>query len=374
MRLWAVACLAILCASVVGDARGSAFPGSNGKIAFWAGGIKSISPAGGNLAPVTRGSNADWFPTGNRLVFSRGGDLYTVRPDGGGIQQLTNTPERESEPTWSPDGALIVFSGVGGLWVMDSDGNNPIQLTTRDIDGSPSFSPDGRWIVFWRNGIALIRHDGSDFDRLTGCCQDIDPEWSPSGERILFTRCVRDGCLDAGDVWSMRRDGSDRRRLTTGAFTFTSAIAADGRRLAYEDDDGRGLHVLTLRTGAISLIADDARAIDPNWQPRCTIRGTDGNDELVGTPGRDLICPGGGNDVVHARGGNDVVFAAGGNDFVFGGAGKDVLVGGPGVDGLSGNDGNDLLNALGDAGDEIDGGSGNNLCRADVTDLAAGCS
>jgi hypothetical protein len=92
---------------------------------------------------------------------------------------------------------------------------------------------------------------------------------------------------------------------------------------------------------------------------RCTIKGTEGGDELRGTPGDDVICAKQGDDTITALGGDDYVFGAGGDDRIDGGGGRDHLlgelahdhiVGGPGSDWLYGEEGNDRLH--GEGGDD----------------------
>ncbi|GEK22040.1 calcium-binding protein [Cellulomonas xylanilytica] len=69
---------------------------------------------------------------------------------------------------------------------------------------------------------------------------------------------------------------------------------------------------------------------------RCTIRGTDGGDELLGTPGADVICAGAGDDRVSGLGGDDVLVGGDGDDTLLGGDGHDLLQGGWGSDVLDG--------------------------------------
>jgi hypothetical protein len=68
----------------------------------------------------------------------------------------------------------------------------------------------------------------------------------------------------------------------------------------------------------------------------CTIRGTDGPDDLVGTPRADVICAGGGDDRVAGLGGDDVLVGGEGDDTLLGGDGHDLLQGGWGADVLDG--------------------------------------
>lgn len=66
--------------------------------------------------------------------------------------------------------------------------------------------------------------------------------------------------------------------------------------------------------------------------PRCTVKGTPGDDRLQGTPGKDVLCGGAGDDVLRGRGGTDLLLGGRGADDLRGGPGRDVLIGGPGTD------------------------------------------
>lgn len=73
----------------------------------------------------------------------------------------------------------------------------------------------------------------------------------------------------------------------------------------------------------------------------CTIRGTDGPDQLRGTPGNDVICGLGGDDLLRGRGGRDRLIGGPGDDLLRGAGGDDLLIGGPGRDTGNGGVGSD---------------------------------
>jgi len=122
----------------------------------------SASPAG-----ETEGGNDDrqpnWSPAGDRILFQRRAlpdgqwDIYTIAPDGSGLQNVTDDPEAdETDASWSPGGSCIVYSTAGGtlsvpnIFAIAASGGQPVRVTfseTRE-DGAPSWSPDGQWIAF----------------------------------------------------------------------------------------------------------------------------------------------------------------------------------------------------------------------------------
>jgi len=129
-------------------------------IAFWEGNVN-----GGDLAAVfimrADGTNVrqvtpleldadhpEWSPDGSRLVFNNDahqsvGDIFTIRPDGGGLKRLTSvTPLglADFRPAYSPDGTQIVFnqgtSETTFVMTMKANGGGPVVLSA---DG---FGPD----------------------------------------------------------------------------------------------------------------------------------------------------------------------------------------------------------------------------------------
>lgn len=146
-----------------------------------------------------------------RILLWRGagpsGEIFLIRPDGGGREQLTWNDVWDGQPHLSPDGRRIVFASArvttpGGrpgqveIHVMDVDGSNTRQLTDGESDaGHPRWSPDGTRVAFVRydpvtfhGRILVMNADGSNVQPLItdSAASDVDPEWSPDGRKILF--------------------------------------------------------------------------------------------------------------------------------------------------------------------------------------------
>lgn len=122
----------------------------------------------GNARYLTRSRATDsgpaWSPDGRQLAFTsdREGpsDIFVLRPEGQ-LDNLTASELRDAEPAWSPDGERIAFvrseaeeNGqsvrASDVWVMAADGSEPRNLTDEPatIDAHPSWSPDGKRLVF----------------------------------------------------------------------------------------------------------------------------------------------------------------------------------------------------------------------------------
>ena len=95
-------------------------------------------------------------PTG-RLVFERAvddnTDIYMMDIDGTGLTRLTDSDGWDGTPSWSPDGKQIVFAserlGSPAIFIMDADGSNQRSLTSPDYASlMPVWSPDGSKIAF----------------------------------------------------------------------------------------------------------------------------------------------------------------------------------------------------------------------------------
>ena len=83
--------------------------------------------------------DAAWAPDGASIVFTseRNGsaDLYRVKPDGSGLERLTDSPAYDDQAAFSPDGRQLVFvttraGGTADLWTMDLQTRTAKALTS----------------------------------------------------------------------------------------------------------------------------------------------------------------------------------------------------------------------------------------------------
>jgi Tol biopolymer transport system component len=174
------------------------YPGHNGLIAFNA---------------VTDGQN----------------QIYTVRPNGHDLRQITHGPGEALVPDWSPDGRQIVF---------EFDGPNP-----------PPFC-----------SVEIMNADGSGITDLTGdrngC--EAQPSFTPDGQRIVFERFDDITFVDA--IWSMDLTGGDRHQITTSVDNGVTDpnVSPDGNTLSF-------------------VAADNLIGPPPNFEPAQGLFSTDLN-------------------------------------------------------------------------------------------------
>ena len=126
----------------------------------------------------------------------------------------------------SPDGRSLIYTvttsdlprakRVSHIWMMGIDGQGARQLTNDKGESSPSFSPDGKWILYLsaKDGssqIYLMPSAGAEAKKLTKISTGVsDPLWSPDGQWIAFTS-FRDG---NNEIYAMHADGTGVTRLT----------------------------------------------------------------------------------------------------------------------------------------------------------------
>lgn len=117
-----------------------------------------ITPGGGRYFDVAAGPSGSVFYASDAIGPA---NIWTIRIDGSGQQQLTYDLGRCYSPAVSPDGRTIAFhSNHGGswnIWKMDRDGRNLVQLTKDPRDSNwPQFTPDGKYIVYHHTGDKVL--------------------------------------------------------------------------------------------------------------------------------------------------------------------------------------------------------------------------
>jgi Tol biopolymer transport system component len=293
-RLAAVALVAVVLLALMPSGVALATqPGVNGRIAFMRfsdDGQPQVWVANPDLtqqSQLTAGTDDGWFPRWSpdaaRIAFSsyrtdpdpndeiEVHDVFTMRADGSDVRQITDSHGFNGKPSWSPDGRWLVFDAdrgdypvSQGIYIVASDGSAAPRRVTVLPQGSSwqeqaRFSPDGRWIVFneIRGGNELTNHRGG---------------WVVGEQSALFMVRPDGTGLHQVTAWGLNASDADwspdGRRLVFGArpaplgnIQHVMTSSTDGSRLVDVTDD----HGLTGIANDKSVWYEES--FNPSWSP-----------------------------------------------------------------------------------------------------------
>jgi TolB protein len=170
-------------------------------------------------------------PDGQRVIMSLqdGGnsDIFVLDLATRGTIQLTNSAAIDTAPSYSPDGRQIVFEsdrdGTQQIYVMNADGSGLQRISYGEGRYStPVWSPRGDNIAFTkmyqgRFAIGVMRPDGSGERLLTEGYHNEGPTWAPNGRVIMFFRETR-GEHGGPNLYSVDLTGRNEQRVPTPGF------------------------------------------------------------------------------------------------------------------------------------------------------------
>ena len=171
-------------------------------------------------------------PDGDRVIMSMAqsgnSEIYTMDLRTRVIRRLTRNPAIDTSPCYSPDSKRVVFNSDRGgsqqLYVMDADGANQHRISFgKGRYATPVWSPRGDLIAFtkFRKGrfhIGVMRPDGSGERLLTESFLDEAPTWAPNGRVLMFfrqERSRRDGVAGRVRLRSIDLTGYNEREVIT---------------------------------------------------------------------------------------------------------------------------------------------------------------
>ena len=171
-------------------------------------------------------------PDGKKIImsFAKDGnsDIYSMDLETRVVEQITKHPSIDTSPSFSPDGKYVAFnsdrSGLQQIYVMRSDGTGVKRITHGSgLYGTPVWSPRGDLIAFTkvRKGrfyIGVMRSDGTGERLLTENFYQEAPSWSPNGRVLIFyreTKADKTGKGFSAKLWSIDITGYNERRVET---------------------------------------------------------------------------------------------------------------------------------------------------------------
>ena len=155
------------------------------------GGATALTPfSGSNLSP-------SFSPDGSKILFSSSfegsADIYEISASGGQPKRLTSWPSSEVQPSYAPDGQSFVFvSDRAGfnkpqIYRYEFGSGRTTKLSNSGYATSPQFNSDGSQIAFLNgSSAAIMNSNGAITANLGNTGIDEAPSFSPNGKRVVY--------------------------------------------------------------------------------------------------------------------------------------------------------------------------------------------
>jgi TolB protein len=216
-------------------------------------GVQNASPEVFDSAPV-------WSPAGDTIAYLKSvhgaDDVWLMRPDGSDQRQVTRNGGRKESLQWSRSGRLV-YAQDGAIFAI-AQGDPATRIAT---GSDPAWSPDGRRLAYTStDGLWTVDADGHDPVHVSAMRAE-EPSWSSDGVRIAFTGTrsfpelgsPKFGTPVRQDVFTVRSDGGDLRRLTGPRGDEYAFGAGSGRSPTWWPDNSR-IFLQSQRGGAATYV------------------------------------------------------------------------------------------------------------------------
>jgi Tol biopolymer transport system component len=232
---------------------------------------------GGNATPAGSGLIVYWrespFPA-----------IWAIRPDGSRAHRILRNRQNSKRARLSPDRAWVAFDGASpgkkplsdfDIQIVRLDGTGRRTLTDSDHwDIDTQWSPDGERLSFTRGHrgdlgwpdteIWTVRRDGTDLRRIG---PGSDARWSPDGTKFVFDAPTN---RSQADLFVMNADGTNRRQLlATAKLEGAAGWSPDGRKILFtrfNDSSGRNADVLVMNADGTNK-RKLAQGVAGSWSP-----------------------------------------------------------------------------------------------------------
>jgi Tol biopolymer transport system component len=190
------------------------------------------------------------------------------------INDVVALPEPGSHIVFSPEGQHLAYSTFDHIWVIDMQTKVGRVVVDQHSEypnvlvENPTFSHDGKWLLFgltWDDtdefDLATVDIDGSNMVRLHIKGLNSRPEFSPDGTQILSI-CEGDGVVGF-EICIMNSDGRDRKHLTNVEGYHWAWFTPSGERIVFSRlqtrlfrEDLAGLFVMNINGTDVTLLID----------------------------------------------------------------------------------------------------------------------
>ncbi|HEX5442389.1 MAG TPA: M56 family metallopeptidase [Pirellulales bacterium] len=254
--------------------------------------IIAIDPATGDWQLIVeKGIAARLSPGRRTLAFQRFEDgLWKCEADGQFPFKIAN---QEGRPVWSADGKQLVVTEERNIdkdpsqprtapawhdetWRLDADGRNAVKLPIPDTDGVADWSPDGQWFIATSDRhppygrgyqLYLMKTDGTQQRRLTKGGLNVYARFSPDGKKVLYLHQTR---AAGNSIWTVDVDGQNATEIVSEV----GLASPDG---AFWSPDGKQIAVI-LFDWEVDEKGEKVRSASSDHQFRIEVMDADGTN------------------------------------------------------------------------------------------------